>query len=310
MVGCFLLVVSENVGRENGCMPLLGAHMSIAGGLDRAVHRAAEAGCDVVQIFSKNNNQWRARSISEDEAIRFREALTVRKIQHPLVHSSYLINLAAPDKTLWRKSVDAMVVELHRAGRLGIPYVVVHPGAYTSGSLERGVRAVARAIRAIYQSLPDGSPQILLENTAGQGSCLGADLSELSDILGQVPDPDRVGICLDTCHAFAAGYGWTPAAEFRRTVQALKTNVGLDKIRAIHLNDSKRERGSRVDRHEHIGHGLIGPDGFRRLLADRQLGEVPMYLETPKGTADGQDWDVVNLRTLRDMLPARCRANR
>ena len=284
-------------------MPLLGAHMSIAGGYYKAVALARAAGCDVVQVFTKNNNQWRARPISDPEAAQFRETLAELKIAHPLAHASYLINLASPDPLLWQKSVDSMVVELTRAEQLGIPYVVVHPGASVTASEAEGIAHVIRALDEIHERTADLAAIPLLENTAGQGSCLGCRFEHLAEMIAGVRDSRRVGICFDTCHAFAAGYPLGTREEHEATWRTIDRIVGIDRIKAVHLNDSKRELGSRVDRHEHIGRGKLGAEPFRLLLNDPRFRSVPMYLETPKGEHEGEDWDVINLRTLRGLLP-------
>ena len=275
--------------------------MSIAGGYHKAVERAARCGCDCVQLFTKNNSQWRAREITRVEAEQFRAALAEWGISHPLAHDSYLINLASPDKTLWRKSVDALIVELHRAEMLGIPYVVTHPGAYTTSSEARGLARIARAMDEIHRQTSRIRAQCLLETTAGQGTSLGGRFEHLAAILDRVKNPDRLGVCFDTCHVFAAGYPLATQTEYRATMKAFDATVGLGQIKAFHLNDSRRELGSRVDRHAHIGKGRMGPDPFRRLLADRRFRKIPMYLETPKKSENGVDPDVINLRVLRGL---------
>lgn len=282
-------------------LPVLGAHMSMAGGFFRAIERGIEVGCRCVQMFVKNNNQWTAPALTEDDVSQLQAALRQSPIHHLVAHSSYLINLGSPDTPLWKKSIDALVVELERAARLGIPHVVLHPGAYTTSSEEAGLQRIIAALDEVQRQTRDLSATCLLENTAGQGSCLGWRFEHLATILDGVQDPDRIGICFDTCHAFAAGYGLADEADYRQTMRTLQRCVGLKRIRAIHLNDSKRERGSRVDRHEHIGQGMIGKDAFTRLLNDRHFRNTPMYLETPKGDdpKSGKAWDVVNLQRLR-----------
>ena len=283
-------------------MPPLGSHMSIAGGYYKAVERGAEVGCDCIQIFTKNNNQWRAKPISEQDAAQFKEALAERGISHPLSHSSYLINLASPDDTLWKKSIDAFVVELLRAEQLGIPFVVLHPGSFTTSSEEEGLLRVAAALDEVHRLASDVEAQCLLENTAGQGSNLGWRFEHLAAIRAELREPERVGVCIDTCHAFAAGYALESEKEFKATMRKLNKIVGVKLVKAFHLNDSKREFGSRKDRHEHIGLGCMGLEPFRHLLHDRRFRKTPMYLETAKGANDdGEDWDLVNLRTLRSL---------
>lgn len=283
-------------------MPILGAHMSIAGGYYKAVDAAAELGMETVQVFTKNNNQWRAKPIEPEESAAFAEALWEKKVAHPLSHSSYLINLAAPEEELWRKSIDAMVVELERAQQLGIPYVVMHPGAYTTSCEEAGLERISAALDEIHAKLPRAKAQVLLENTAGQGSCLGCDFQHLATIINGVKKPDRLGVCIDTCHAFAAGYPLIEKRDYTKTFAELDRLVGLDRVKAFHLNDSKKDFGSRVDRHDHIGRGKLGLEPFRHLLNDKRFREVPMYMETPKEDLDGEEADAVNLRTLRSLV--------
>jgi deoxyribonuclease-4 len=283
-------------------MPLLGAHMSIAGGYYKAVDAAADLGMETVQVFTKNNNQWRARPIGDDEAKLFRDRAAERNVRHTLSHSSYLINVASPDAELWQKSVDAFVVELERAARLGIPHVVLHPGAYVTGSEEEGLARVIRAFDEIHRRAAKIAANCLIETTAGQGSCLGWKFEHLASMLEGVRDSDRLGVCVDTCHLFAAGYPLGSRKEYLATIRRFDDLIGLERIKAIHLNDSKRELGSRVDRHEHIGHGKIGLEAFSHLLNDRRFRDVPMYLETPKADYHGEPWDAINLRTLRSLV--------
>jgi deoxyribonuclease-4 len=277
--------------------------MSIAGGYYKAVEAARRADCDVVQLFSKNNNQWRAKPISQEDMSLFAGALKEQRIAQPLSHASYLINLASHNPVLWEKSVDGMVVELQRASQLGIAYVVVHPGAHTGHSEQEGIAAVIRAIDEVHRRADGIAAQILLEATAGQGTCLGCRFEQLAAVINGVQQPDRVNVCIDTCHLFAAGYPLTDRSDYLRTIRELDKVIGLDRVKAFHLNDSKKEFGSRVDRHEHIGRGKLGLAAFQHLLNDRRFRRVPMYLETPKGlNDDGEDWDVINMRTLRDLL--------
>jgi deoxyribonuclease-4 len=289
-------------------MPILGAHMSIAGGYYRAVDIAHQSRCDCVQLFTKNNNQWRAKPIGPEDVERFQGALAQHGIGHPTSHTSYLINLAAPDSTLWIRSIDAMVAEVQRAEVLGIPRLVVHPGAYTSSSEEQGIERVARALDEVHRQTPEVGCQILLETTAGQGSSLGCRFEHLADILARCQDPDRLAVCFDTCHVFAAGYPLATRREYLQTLRTFDRLIGLDRIRAFHLNDSKRPLGSRVDRHEHIGRGEIGADAFRWLLNDRRFRKMPMYLETPKGLHRGKSWDVINLTFLRSLVAGKAPA--
>lgn len=283
-------------------MPILGAHMSIAGGYYKAVEIAHRCGCDCVQVFTKNNNQWRAKPITDDDVERFGQALRDLGISHPIAHDSYLINLASPEKELWKKSVDAFVVELKRAEKLGIPHVVAHPGAFTTSSEKTGLKRIVRALNEVHKQTRGIRACCLLETTAGQGSNLGWKFEHLATILDGVKDPERLGVCFDTCHVFAAGYPMGTEKEYKSTMRALNKTVGVKRVKAFHLNDSKAAFGSRVDRHAKIGAGSMGLEPFRLLLNDRRFRKVPMYLETPKGEEKGRELDVINLRTLRRLV--------
>ncbi|REJ65169.1 MAG: deoxyribonuclease IV [Planctomycetota bacterium] len=276
--------------------------MSIAGGYYKAVEEAHRCKCDCVQLFTKNNNQWRAKEITDEDAARFQSTLKELGVAHPISHDSYLINMGSPDKALWKKSIDAFIVELQRADQLGIPYVVAHPGAYTDSSEEAGLAAIVRALDEVHRQTHGATACCLLETTAGQGSNLGWRFEHLATILDGVKDPDRLGVCFDTCHVFAAGYPLGTEKEYKETMRQLNKTVGVKKVKAFHLNDSKKEFGSRVDRHEHIGQGHLGIEPFRHLLNDRRFRKTPMYLETPKGDRNGTPWDVVNLRKLRRLI--------
>ena len=282
-------------------MAILGAHMSIAGGYDKAVQRAHAVGCDCLQIFTKNGNQWRDRQVTAEESQRFAEALSEFQITCPIAHDSYLINLASPDKDLWKKSLNAFVGELRRAATLRIPYVVTHPGAYTTGSEKRGLAAIIRAIDRIHRQTQGTSAKCLLETTAGQGTSLGWRFDQLATILDGVKEPDRLGVCFDTCHVFAAGYAMATKSQYEATMASFDETVGIERIKAFHLNDSRRPLGSRVDRHAHIGEGEMGLAPFRHLLADDRFRDVPMYLETPKEKKGNVDWDLLNLQRLRKL---------
>ena len=283
-------------------MPILGAHMSAAGGCFKAVEIAHRCGCDCVQVFTKNNNQWRAKELTDQEVQSFRDALKKHNITHPIAHDSYLINLAAPDEELWRKSVEAFRIELLRAERLGIPFVVTHPGSYTTSSEEAGLKRIIAALDEIHAQTRGIRACCLLENTAGQGTNLGWKFEHLAAILDGVRNPEQLGVCIDTCHTFAAGYPLVERKDYLATMRKLDQIVGLSLVRAFHVNDSKRELGSRVDRHEHIGEGKMGLEPFRHLLNDRRFRKVPMYLETHKGQRDGVELDVINLGTLRSLV--------
>jgi len=283
-------------------MAILGGHMSIAGGYYKAVEQASQVGADCVQIFTKNNNQWRAKPITDDDIDKFQNALKSLNITHPLSHASYLINLASPNPQLYQKSTLAMTTELQRADQLGIPHVVLHPGSFTTSSEQSGLDRVAAAIDQIFANHPSIQANILLETTAGQGTNLGWKFAHLKKIIRASEFPKRLGVCLDTCHVFAAGYPLADNPDYQRTIDRLINAVGIRRIKAIHLNDSQKPLGSRRDRHEHIGRGALGLQPFRNLLNDRRFNNTPMYLETAKGEEHGEDLDAINLRTLRDLI--------
>jgi len=275
--------------------------MSIAGGLDQAPLRGQQAGCDTIQVFTKSNRQWAARPLSDREVEGFKANLAATGISPVVAHDCYLLNLAAPRAALWRKSVAAFRMEMDRAERLGIPYLVTHPGAHLGAGEAEGIARVAEALNHLHAALPSARVQVLLETTAGQGSSLGRRFEELAAILAQVEHEDRVGICLDTCHVFAAGYDIRSAEGYWRTLRELDGCVGLRRLQAIHLNDSVQGLGSRVDRHAHIGEGRLGLEAFRLIVTDRRLSRVPMILETPKDH-DFVKADRRNLGRLRRLL--------
>ena len=284
-------------------MPLFGAHMSIAGGLHNALLSAQQYGCATVQLFTKNASQWAARPISPDEIALFRQTLRASKLCFPMAHDSYLINLASPDDGLYRKSIEAFVVELTRAEALGLSYLVMHPGACLDSSEAAGLARVVQALDVVHDRCPDFRVQVLLETTAGQGSCLGHRFEHFGAILAGVKDARRLGVCLDTCHVFAAGYSLATPADYEQTMRAFHKLVGIPKLKAFHLNDSRKPFGSRVDRHAHIGLGELGLEPFRLLVNDPRFRNRPMVLETPKEDVDGRkEMDAVNLNVLRGLL--------
>jgi deoxyribonuclease IV len=281
---------------------ILGAHMSIAGGYYKAVEAAAAAGMSTCQIFTKNNNQWRAKELTDDDVAKFRGKLSELNISHPISHSSYLINLGSPKPDLWQKSVDALVIEMQRAERLGLLGVVVHPGSYTTASEEEGIQNIIRGLDELHSQTSKMTCRCLLETTAGQGSNLGWKFEQLAKMIDGVKHPELLGVCFDTCHVFAAGYPLATPDEYAETMEKFDSHIGLDRIVAFHLNDSKRELGSRKDRHEHIGLGELGLEPFRNLLNDARFENIPMYLETAKGIEDDEDLDVRNLNVLRSLI--------
>ncbi len=290
--------------RSNPKVPAckFGAHMSIAGGCDRAVWAASELKCKTVQIFTKNNTQWRAEPLSAEQATAFRSALAQTAIADPIAHTSYLINLGSPDERLWEKSIDAMTVEVERCQALGILDLVVHPGAHMGEGERAGLTRIAKALDLVHRRTAGANVTIDLETTAGQGTNLGHRFEHLQGILERVARPERLGVCGDTCHIFAAGYSLSSPEEYDETIDRLDHCVGLARLRVWHLNDSQRECGSRVDRHAGIGLGLMGLEPFRHLVNDPRFRGLPMILETPKGIEKGENLDVRNLRTLRKLV--------
>ncbi len=287
-------------------LPPLGAHHSIAGGFSRAVERAVETGCDCLQVFTRNINQWAVSPLDEVEADAFRKAVRAAGLKLVVAHDSYLINPASADATLRKKSIAALAEEVRRADRLGIPWVVAHPGAAGEQSAEVAVARAAAGIAEALTMTAGLAGGILIETTAGQGSCLGASFEEIGAMLDTIDAKPglkkRVGVCLDTCHVFAAGYPLAPAAALDETLRAFDRHIGLKRLKVIHANDSKRELGSRVDRHEAIGKGKIGREAFRLLINHPKLAGIPFILETPKEGPDGKPCPKVdrrNLATLR-----------
>lgn len=290
-------------------MPRLGAHLSIAGGLPRAVDRAVASRCEALQIFTKSAGQWRARVLPADEIVLFRRRVAETGIHPVVAHNSYLINIAAATLPLREQSLAALVEEYDRAAALGLDGLVMHPGSYTTGTEEGGLQLVADGLRSLLRARPGAQPLILLEHTAGQGTNLGHRFEHLARILDLLDGSPRVGVCLDTCHLLAAGYDITTGRGYQRTFREFDRLVGLDRIKVFHLNDSKNPCGARVDRHEHIGRGCLGLEPFRLLLNDRRFAALPMLLETPKldtpesrRQSDVDPWDARNLRTLRRLL--------
>jgi deoxyribonuclease-4 len=289
-------------------MPVFGAHMSVAGGLPRAVERAIVHRCEALQIFAKNASQWTGRVLPASEIREFRARIGASGIAPVVSHASYLINLATADTALRAQSMHAMADELDRAAALGLRGVVLHPGCYTRGSADEGLQLIADTLVELLRRHPRRPTMILLEHTAGQGTSLGATFEEIASIIGRMHDHRRVGVCLDTCHLLASGYDISSEDGYARTFGEFERIVGFDRLKLFHLNDSKRALGSRVDRHEHIGQGAVGLDAFRRLVNDRRFAALPMILETPKG--EGRPRGVIevdplderNLDTIRGLM--------
>jgi deoxyribonuclease IV len=286
-------------------MPRLGAHVSTAGGVSTAFARASALGCDALQVFVKNANAWAARPLATAEVEAFRAAHAATPgpgapAPLPLVaHAGYLINLCSPKLDVHTRSAAALIDELSRCEALGVPGLVLHPGAHLGEGAEAGIDGVARALDAAHAALPEVRARVLLENTAGQGTVLGARLPQLAAILARLDAPERVGVCLDTCHAFAAGYDLRDDDSYAAFVDEVEATVTRSRVAAIHLNDSVFGLGAAKDRHAPIGAGELGAAVFARWLADPLWGDVPMVLETPLGD-DGQGHarDLATLRSL------------
>lgn len=279
---------------------IFGAHESIAGGIYTAIERGQRAGCDTVQLFNKSNNQWRAKKLTDDEVAKFFDLQKESGVTASVSHTSYLINIASPKDDLANRSRAALTEEMERCNLLKIPNLVMHPGSHVGSGEEEGLTRIAENINRMFEDLPDNTVTLLLEATAGQGSNLGYKFEQLAWIIDHIDADQHIGVCVDTCHIFAAGYELRGPKEYKKTIDAFDKIVGLDRLKIIHCNDSKRELGSKVDRHEHIGQGHIGLEGFRNLVNDRRLKKIPMILETPKG--DELIEDIENLAVLRDLV--------
>ncbi|MBN2416293.1 deoxyribonuclease IV [bacterium] len=264
-------------------MPLFGAHVSIAGGLANAIERGEELGCEAIQIFSRNQRQWRSPPISGEEAGRFLERLTDSGIEQVIIHDSYLINLAQPDRDKREQSIESFAEEMRRADLLRASALVFHPGSHMGEGYEAGISTAAASLNRLLDADQDGRVTLAAEITAGQGTNIGYRLEQLAALLDLVEHRERMGVCFDTAHAFAAGYDITGEEGYRETFAALEGTIGLDKLAVFHLNDSKTPAGGRVDRHDNLGSGLMGETPFRRLVRDARFKGLPMILETPGG---------------------------
>jgi deoxyribonuclease-4 len=280
-------------------MPLFGAHLSIAGGLPNAIAAAVELECGTVQIFTKNASQWAAKPLAASEVDTFAKALKRSKLRHATAHDSYLINLAAPGDELWHKSIDAFTIEIERAEALGLSYLVTHPGAHVGSGEQAGLARIAAALDEAHRRTAGAKVKVLLEATAGQGSTLGHRFEHLAFLLEHARESARLGVCVDTCHIFAAGYPIHTPEGYAATFEEFDDRIGLRRIGVFHVNDSLKGLGCRVDRHAGLGLGLIGEDCFRRLVNDVRFAKLPMILETPKEDAEGAPMDPVNLGKLR-----------
>lgn len=282
---------------------LLGAHMSIAGGIDTSVDRAADFGMNALQIFSHNVRSWDTRDLTEEEISKFKNKREKFGVDYAVVHTSYLLNLASPKDDLWEKSKRGLVEEIRRAHLLKIPAINTHIGAHTGSGMEKGIERLVAALKEIENTevFEESEVKILLENTAGGGTKLGSDFAELGRVLEEVNSLNRFGVCIDTCHGFAAGYDFTSEAGLERTLEQFDRDVGLEKLDLIHINDSVGQRGSHKDRHAHIGQGKIGGAGFSAVVNHSDLKGLPFILETPKEELDGNEADRVNMDKIMDL---------
>lgn len=279
---------------------LLGAHTSISGGVSKSVERADAAGFTAMQIFTKNNNRWNAKPLEDKEIEAFKEKLKNSEIKFVVTHDSYLINLCAKDKTLLKKSRDAFIEELKRCETLGIPHLNFHPGAHVGMGEENGLKLIAESINYAHQKTPKYNVSSMLELTAGQGTTLGYSFEQIARIIDLVEEKERMTVCIDTAHIFAAGYNIKDSKEYKKVIKEFDSVVGLKRLQCIHMNDSKKEQGSRVDRHDHIGNGFIGLEGFRNIMNDNKLLRIPKILETPKGKEMKED--IENLKVLKSLV--------
>jgi deoxyribonuclease-4 len=287
---------------------LLGAHMSIGGGVHTAIERGCSIKCTAIQMFVKNNMQWFARPLTREEIRAFLNHAQRGELLSIFAHANYLINLAATNPQFLENSIRALSEELTRANQLELPFLVLHPGAHLGAGDEAGLEKIVASINRVFRKIPKMKTRIALETTAGQGSCLGHRFEQIAYIIENVQEPERLCVCLDTAHVFAAGYDIGSEAGVKKTFREFDRVIGLERLAAIHVNDSKTARGSRVDRHQHIGKGQIGLDAFRFIMSQPRFRNIPKVLETPKGKEMRED--VINLRKLRSMARPRDSLNR
>jgi len=278
----------------------LGAHESVCGGLETAIDRAVRTSCDALQIWTANGRQWAAPNLSVDQVAAFRRACDTSGISPVVAHASYLINIASSNADLFERSIEALKGEVERCEMLGIPYLVLHPGSHAGAGAEVGSSQITRALTEVHRVTRGYGVRILLETTAGQGHTMGAEFESLARMLEGTSESYRLGVCLDTCHVFAAGYDLRTSEAYEATMQSFIHAIGLERLEALHLNDSRHGLGERKDRHEHIGRGKIGLEGFAYILNDPRLAGLPGTLETPK-SADLHE-DIENLRALRSLV--------
>lgn len=281
---------------------MFGSHLSIAGGMHNALLDAERLGFDTVQVFTKNQQQWRVPPLDPAATNLWKEHVARLKFTNTVSHDSYLINLASPNKETAKKSLDLCIVEHHRCNALGIPLLVMHPGAHMGQGEDVGINKIVAGLNAIHKAAA-GPVLTCLEITAGQGSSIGYKLEHLAEIISKVKSPERMAVCFDTAHLLAAGYDFR-GRKYQSFCREVDRTIGLDRVKVWHLNDSKKDLGTRVDRHDHIGKGFVGLDGFRPIVRDKRWRNTPKILETPKDgqSPDGRDWDVVNLEILKTLM--------
>lgn len=280
-----------------------GSHLSVAGGFENAFREGVDVGCDCLQIFVKNQRQWKAKPLSDEQIAAYKQAEKETGIGPVVAHASYLLNLASPEPENRDKSVKALIDELERCEALGVSGLVLHPGAHMGEGEAKGIQRIAASLNKAHTATKGFKSKVLLESTAGQGTTIGHEIEHLGRIIDGVKQGERLGICLDTCHLFAAGYDLRDAEAYESMMQTMEASFGIDRIACIHMNDSKFDLGSKRDRHEHIGEGFIGRKGFVNVVNDARIAGVPMILETPKDDDDkGRPYDKVNLGKLRRMV--------
>jgi deoxyribonuclease-4 len=279
---------------------LLGAHTSTSGGVSKSVDRAEKLGFTAMQIFTKNNNRWFQKALEEKEIDAFKSKLKKSKIEFVVSHDSYLINLCAKDMTILKKSRSAFLDELDRCELLGIPYLNFHPGAHLGAGEKDGIKLIAESINLAHDKTKDYKVSSMLEATAGQGTAIGYRFEQLQEIIELVEKKERMSVCIDTAHIFAAGYDIKNPKEYKKVMRDFDELIGLDRLKCFHMNDSKKKLGTRVDRHEHIGKGFIGLDGFANIMNDKRLKNVLKILETPKEKEQLEDLE--NLTVLKKLI--------
>ena len=279
---------------------IFGAHESIAGGVYKAIERGKQATCDTIQIFNKNNNSWKAAVLKPDDIDKYFKLIDELGVTVATSHTSYLINIASPDKTLFEKSINSLAEEMERCNTLKIPNLILHPGSHVGSGEKAGTKKVGIAINKLFKKLKNNKCTLLLECTAGQGTNLGYKFEQLAEMIDLTENKDHIGVCRDTCHIFSAGYPLIDLKDYKNTMKSFDNIIGLERLKIIHMNDSKKPFGEKKDRHEHIGKGFIGLEGFRNIVNDSRLKNIPLILETPKG--DDLKEDIENLKILRGLV--------